>query len=210
MIWSGLPESESEALEKYDIDTVSTTDQIETALAHPYSKPYLWAIEDQVSAHTSLSKFEKRDLSLLKTAIEECRVVKDSYEIALTKKANVISTIAHTAVLQAVKAAKNERELEGLFIAKCIANGAREQAYSGIFASGTSAATLHYVTNDQALDGKLNFLLDAGGELNCYASDIVSAHLPSLSEPWRLLTVGMIDKDVSHQRQILKGVQGDL
>ena len=100
--------------------------------------------------------------------------MKDEYEIALTKKANAISTIAHTAVLKAVKKAKNERELEGLFLERCIANGAREQAYHGIFASGEAAATLHYVKNYEPLEGKLNLLLDAGGEFNCYASDIVS------------------------------------
>ena len=92
----------------------------------------------------------------------------------MTKKANAISTIAHTAVLEAVKHAKNERELEGLFIERCIANGAREQAYHGIFASGEAASTLHYTKNYEPLHGKLNLLLDAGGEYNCYASDIVS------------------------------------
>jgi len=101
--------------------------------------------------------------------------VKDEYEVALTRKANEISTIAHTAVLKAVKTAKNERELEGLFIERCISNGAREQAYHSIVASGTAAATLHYMKNYEPLAGKLNLLLDAGAEYNCYASDIVSS-----------------------------------
>ena len=101
-------------------------------------------------------------------------MVKDEYEIALTKKANAISTVAHTAVLAAVKKASNERELEALFLERCIANGAREQAYHSIVASGTAAATLHYVKNYEPLKGKLNVLLDAGAEYDCYASDIVS------------------------------------
>jgi Xaa-Pro dipeptidase len=109
----------------------------------------------------------------LKEAIEECRVFKDEYEVALIKKANVISTLAHTEVLKRVKHAKNERELEAVFLERCIANGCREQAYHSIVASGTAAATLHYVDNAKPLDGKLNLLLDAGGEYNCYAADIV-------------------------------------
>jgi Xaa-Pro dipeptidase len=92
----------------------------------------------------------------------------------LTLRANEISTIAHTAVLKAVKTAKNERELEAIFLERCIANGCREQAYHSIVASGTAAATLHYVKNYEPLAGKLNLLLDAGGEYGCYASDIVS------------------------------------
>ncbi|PBP17848.1 hypothetical protein BUE80_DR011387, partial [Diplocarpon rosae] len=170
VIWSGLPVSKDEALSLYDVDAVRTTDQVATALAHPRSS--VWVIAKQVSEHITLLEFKQKDFSLLKTAIEECRVVKDEYEIALIKKANNISSLGHTAVLKAVKNANNERELEALFIQKCMANGAREQAYHSIVASGTAGATLHYVNNAQPLAGKLNLLLDAGGEYACYASDI--------------------------------------
>ena len=175
VIWSGLPVSEDEALSLYDVDIVETTAEVAPALAHPHakSKSTIWAIANQVSDHVSFLEFTDKDFTLLKEAIEECRVVKDEYEVALTKKANEISTIAHAAVLKAVKRAKNEMELEGLFIEKCIANGAREQAYHSIVASGEAAATLHYVKNHEPLQDKLNLLLDAGGEYQCYASDIV-------------------------------------
>ncbi len=173
VIWAGLPVSEDEALAKYDVDFVRTTDQVVPYLAHPRADPSVWTIADQVSDNITFLEFENKDFGLLKEAIEECRAVKDEYEIALTRKANAISTIAHTAVLKAVKGAKNERELEGLFLQKCVSNGCREQAYHGIFASGTAAATLHYVKNWEPLKGKLNLLLDAGGEYQCYASDIV-------------------------------------
>ena len=174
MIWSGLPLSKDEALALYDVDSVQSTNDVPSALASAHSKSTVWAIANQVSDHITFLQFENKDLTLLKEAIEECRVVKDEYEVALTKKANAISTVAHTAVLSAVKSAKNERELEGLFIQKSIAGGAREQAYHGIFASGTAAATLHYVKNYEPLEGKLNLLVDAGAEFKCYASDIVS------------------------------------
>jgi Xaa-Pro dipeptidase len=141
-------------------------------LAH--SKRTAYAIAGQVSDHITFLEFEDTDFTLLKEAIEECRVIKDEYEIALTRKANEISTIAHTSVLKSVKHAQNERELEGLFIQKSIANGCREQSYHSIVASGTASATLHYVKNNAPLQDKLNLLLDAGGEYHCYASDIVS------------------------------------
>ncbi|PVH81282.1 putative Xaa-Pro aminopeptidase pepP [Cadophora sp. DSE1049] len=173
VIWSGLPVSEDEALSSYDVDNVRTTNEVAAALAH--GGPTVWAIQDQVSDHITFLEFDDKDYTLLKLAIEECRVIKDEYEIALTKKANIISTVAHTAVLKAVKTATNERELEALFIQKCIANGAREQAYHSIVASGTAGATFHYVNNAQPLEGKLNLLLDAGGEYQCYASDITRA-----------------------------------
>ncbi|KAF8856598.1 putative Xaa-Pro aminopeptidase pepP [Acephala macrosclerotiorum] len=174
VIWMGLPLSQEEALQKYDVDQVLTTDQVNASLAHPRPShsSTVWTIANQVSDHITFLEFTHKDFTLLKTAIEECRVIKDEYEIALTRHANDISTIAHTEVLKRVKAAKNERELEAAFIEKSIANGAREQAYHSIVASGTAAATLHYLKNCAELEGKLNLLLDAGAEFGCYASDI--------------------------------------
>ena len=173
VIWSGLPLSVEEALSLYDVDAVLTSDQVNTSLTTSSSASTVWAIANQVSTSITFLSFDDQDFTLLKEAIEECRAVKDEFEVALTKKANAISTIAHTAVLKAVKAAKNERELHALFIGTCMAHGAKEQAYYSIVASGTAPSTLHYVKNDQPLEGKLNVLLDAGGEYGCYASDIV-------------------------------------
>ncbi|KAI9650343.1 hypothetical protein NHQ30_000356 [Ciborinia camelliae] len=171
VLWSGLPVSPEEALELYDVDEVLTTDTVNAHLALP-NQTKVWAIAPQISTHITFLEFPQKDFTLLKEAIEEARVRKSEYEVALIRKANEISTVAHTAVLKAVKHAKNERELEGLFIKECIARGAREQAYHSIVASGTAAATLHYVKNSEGLEGKLNLLLDAGGEYQCYASDI--------------------------------------
>lgn len=116
--------------------------------------------------------FERKRMEGLREAVEECRITKDDYEVEMIRKANQVSEVAHTAVLKAVKQAKNEKELEAIFLERCIANGCREQAYHGIVASGVNAATLHYQKNDEDLAGRLNLLLDAGGEWRCYASDI--------------------------------------
>lgn len=203
MIWSGLPLSEEEALSLYDVDVVQTTNEVAASLARPHSNATVFAIADQVSDHITFIQFQESDLTLLKEAIEECRVVKDEYEVALTRKANAISTIAHTAVLKAVKKATNERELEGLFIERCIANGAREQAYHGIFASGEAAATLHYTKNYEPLKGKLNLLLDGGGEFKCYASDIVSQVLANVLSPYSSLAFNLIADIVSRHGHFL-------
>ena len=173
VIWSGLPLSPDEALRKYDVDDVRSSSEVNVYLASTESSVKdMWAIQEQVSDHVTFLNFENKNLTLLKEAIEECRVIKDTYEIALIRKANSISTIAHTAVLKAAKLAKNERELEAVFIERCIANGAREQAYHPIVASGENGATLHYGKNADYLEGRSNLLLDAGGEYECYTSDI--------------------------------------
>ncbi|MCJ1367004.1 hypothetical protein MMC16_006135 [Acarospora aff. strigata] len=173
VIWSGLPLSPSEALKLYDVDQVLPTTEVNPFLSSP-TIPHttIYAIQNQVSDHITFLSFSSTDFTALKPAIDTCRVTKDSYEIALTRKANSISTLAHTAVLKRIKHAHNERELEAVFLEKCIANGCREQAYHSIVASGTNAATLHYQKNSEDLAGRENLLLDAGGEYECYASDI--------------------------------------
>ena len=119
-----------------------------------------------------LSSFAQTNNQSLHAAITACRVVKDAYEIASVRQANAISTAAHVAVLKSLYAATNERELEAIFIERCMALGAKNQAYHGIFGAGPNAATLHYVHNNQSLSGKQNVLVDAAAEWNCYCADV--------------------------------------
>lgn len=158
----------------YDVDDVHYSTEVNASLASlaKVGRKTVWAIPNQISEHITFLEFDDKDFSTLKEAIEECRVVKDDYEIALVRKANEVSTLAHTAVLKAVSQAKNERELEAVFIQQCIAHGCRNQAYHSIVASGGNAATLHYQKNNEDLAQRWNLLLDAGGEYHCYAADV--------------------------------------
>ena len=132
----------------------------------------IYAIPHQVSDHITFLSFNEKEFSLLKTAIETCRVVKSTYELALIQETNNVSSAAHIAVIKAAKHAENEQELEAIFLKTCVERGLREQAYHSIIASGMAAATLHYIKNNEPLSGKLNLLIDAGAEKNCYAADI--------------------------------------
>ncbi|KAI0201333.1 peptidase M24, structural domain-containing protein [Astrocystis sublimbata] len=175
VIWTGLPMSTEEALAKYDVDEVLPTTELNPMLARlggKNSKATVFAIAERVADSVTFLEFNNTDFSVLAEAIDECRVVKDDYEIALIKKANDISSKAHRAVLEAVRDARNEYELEGVFIGNCMRQGAKKQAYPSIVASGKAAATLHYVHNDKELAGKDLLLLDAGSEWDTYASDI--------------------------------------
>ncbi|KAI1760662.1 peptidase M24, structural domain-containing protein [Hypoxylon sp. FL1150] len=174
VIWSGLPLSPEEALAKYDVDAVLPSTELNPTLARLGSAPNatVFAIADRISDAVTFLEFTNKDLTILGEAVDECRVLKDEYEIALIKKANEISGAAHKAVLEKVKKAKNEYELEGVFVGTSITHGAKKQAYPSIVASGRAAATLHYVHNDKDLAGKDLLLLDAGAEWSCYSADI--------------------------------------
>lgn len=164
-------------MKEYDVDEVRPTNEVNSTLAQIASsnpQATVYAIDGQVSNDITLTGFANTDLKAVKSAIEVSRVVKDEYEVAMIRKANYISGLGHRAVFSRAKTAKNEQELEAAFLERCIAHGAKEQAYHGIFAAGSGAATLHYVDNSKTLDNKLNMLMDAGSEWNNYASDIVS------------------------------------
>ncbi|KAH8695910.1 putative Xaa-Pro aminopeptidase pepP [Talaromyces proteolyticus] len=182
VIWSGLPMSPAQAKDTYDVDKVLLTSEINPSLAQLGSQVgqngVVFSIQGQISDSTDFVPFPNTDFLAVKTAIEECRAIKDAYEIALLRKANDVTAQAHVAVYKAAKSAKNERELEAAFIATCIAHGCRELAYHPIVASGTSGATLHYVNNNDSLidpttnKRKLNLLLDAAGEYRAYCADV--------------------------------------
>lgn len=182
VIWSGLPMSPEEALRTYDVDNVLSTADVNTTLASTASarggKATAFAIEGQISEETKLHGFAGTNLSDLKKAIENVRVVKDGYEVALLRKANDISAKAHIAAIRAARNADNEREIEAAFIATCISLGCREQAYHPVVAGGENGSTLHYVLNDQELSDpatktrKNSVLIDAGGEYQTYCADI--------------------------------------
>lgn len=185
VIWSGLPLSPTEALKRYDVDYVLETTEVNATLAAIATSIgnscAAFAIPEQVSEGTNFKGFSKVILDALKGVIEKTRVVKDSYEISLLRKANEISAKGHIAAIKASKTASNEREIEAAFIATCIANGSREQSYHPIVACGENGATLHYGKNDEDLinpvtqQRKDNVLIDAGGEYRTYCADITRA-----------------------------------
>jgi len=174
VIWSGLPMSIEEAKEKYDVDEVKTTKEVNSHLASAQTSAQstIFAIPDQVSDDITFLSYKSTNLDLLKVAIETCRVTKSDYEIALIRKANAISTTAHINVMKAASKAKNEAELEAVFLKSCIERQAKHQAYHSIVAAGENGATLHYVKNDSDISRQNLLLLDAGCEVDCYASDI--------------------------------------
>jgi Xaa-Pro aminopeptidase len=67
---------------------------------------------------------------------------------------------------------KHEYEVEAEFLHEFRRQGCQSPAYPSIVAGGANACVLHYVDNDRELrDGEL-LLIDAGCELDGYASDI--------------------------------------
>ncbi|CAK3861606.1 Xaa-Pro aminopeptidase [Lecanosticta acicola] len=121
-------------------------------------------------------KYDKLSLigasSTLKQAIDTCRVIKDQYEIERIRRANEITAEAHTSVLRGMHTFDNEAQVDAAYMQVCIARRAKAQAYDPIVGSGPNATVLHYSENLANFGEGQTIVLDAGCEVECYASDV--------------------------------------
>ena len=104
--------------------------------------------------------------------IDTQRLIKTPFEIDLMRQSANIAAAAHNRAMQFTQPNQKEYEVEAEFLHEFYKNGAEAPAYTSIVAGGVNACTLHYNANNCVLnDGDL-LLIDAGCELDGYASDI--------------------------------------
>ena len=118
---------------------------------------------------------QQRDLCGL---LDEMRLVKDDHELALMRRAARISADAHVRAMQVcaqrLRAGETVREyhLDAELLHEFRTHGSQFPAYGSIVAAGANACVLHYRADAAEIrDGEL-VLIDAGCELDGYASDI--------------------------------------
>jgi Xaa-Pro aminopeptidase len=108
----------------------------------------------------------------IRETLHEMRLIKDQVEIEILKRAGHINAGAHRRAMQATQPGLYEYEIEAEILHEYYRHGSRFPAYSNIVASGANACVLHYITNDTLLKAGDLLLIDAGCELEGYASDI--------------------------------------
>jgi Xaa-Pro aminopeptidase len=127
---------------------------------------------NQVRAQSRNGVTAPDEIHDIRSILDEMRVVKDASEIETMRRAGDISAQAHVRAMQLTRPGKMEYEVEAELLHEFRRNGAQSPAYTSIVAGGANACVLHYVNNDSVLnDGDL-LLIDAGFELDGYASDI--------------------------------------
>jgi Xaa-Pro aminopeptidase len=104
--------------------------------------------------------------------LDDMRLIKDGSELVTMRRAAHISCEAHRRAMQATKPGMAEYEIEAELLHTFRRHGAQAPAYTPIVAGGANACVLHYVANDQPLRQGDLLLIDAGCELDGYASDI--------------------------------------
>jgi Xaa-Pro aminopeptidase len=108
----------------------------------------------------------------VRALLDEMRLLKDPHELDVMRRAARISAQAHVRAMKATAPGRREYEIEAELLHEFRRNGSQFPAYGSIVAAGANACVLHYRENDATLrDGEL-LLIDAGCELDGYASDI--------------------------------------
>ena len=103
--------------------------------------------------------------------LHDMRLYKSRAEIAAMRKAAKVAVKAHERAMRVVRPGMYEYEVEAEYRHEFRRNDAWV-SYSPIVGTGRNSCTLHYVDNNQQLaDGDV-LLIDAGCELDYYASDI--------------------------------------
>ena len=103
--------------------------------------------------------------------VHEMRLIKSSAEIKTIRDACKISAKAHKKAMQACKPGIREHAVEAELNHTFTAHGC-PAAYTSIVGGGENGCILHYTENNAVLEDGHLLLIDAGAELDCYASDI--------------------------------------
>mgnify|MGYP000978712588 CR=1 FL=1 len=104
--------------------------------------------------------------------VHDLRLFKSAAEIRIMRKAAEISAQAHSQTMTVCAAGKYEYELEAELLHSFMKAGSRSPAYTTIVGSGSNACILHYIENTRQMKNGELVLIDAGCEIEHYASDI--------------------------------------
>ncbi len=186
-LWDGLRAGQDGAIAEYGADDafpIGDIDDILPGLIEGRSRVYYAIGSNQEFDHrlmewinTIRSKARQgaqppNEFVALDHLLHDLRLYKSANEVKVMKQAADISARAHIRAMQASRPGLYEYHLEAELDYEFRKGGAKMPAYGSIVAAGKNACILHYRENDALLkDGDL-VLIDAGCEIDCYASDI--------------------------------------
>ncbi len=186
-LWDGLRAGQEGAVRDFGADDafpISDIDDILPGLiegrdrvyssigSHPEFDRHLMDWINSIRSKARLGAQPPNEFEALDHLLHDMRLYKSAAEIKVMRRAADISARAHVRAMQACRAGLHEYSLEAELDYEFRKGGAKMPAYGSIVAAGRNACILHYQQNDALLrDGDL-VLIDAGCEIECYASDI--------------------------------------
>lgn len=186
-IWDGFRFGPKAAAKRFGFDQASSIDDLEEGLnALLANQPAVFlrlgeddSLEGAVAEVLKSVRAQARSGVTAPSAVvdvshllDEMRLFKDTAELGIMRKAAHISAQAHRAAMQATKPGRFEYEVEAELLYHFRRHGSEFPAYGSIVAGGANACVLHYRANNAKLKAGDLLLIDAGCELDNYASDI--------------------------------------
>ena len=186
-LWDGLRAGQEGAISDFgaddafpisDIDDIlpgliEGRDRVYSAMgSNPEFDRHLMDWINTIRSKARLGAQPPNEFEALDHLLHDMRLYKSAAELKVMRHAAAISARAHVRAMQACRAGLHEFSLEAELDYEFRKGGAKMPAYGSIVAAGRNACILHYQENDALLrDGDL-VLIDAGCEIDCYASDI--------------------------------------
>ena len=192
-IWDGYRLGPDAAVSALGVQAAHSVTQLDTQLPkllenqqtvwYPFAthKGLETRIDDWLNAVRARVRFgvlcpaQQRDACAL---LDEMRLIKDAHEQDIMRRAAQISAQAHVRAMQTcarlLRDGEDVREyhLEAELLHEFRRHGAASPAYTSIVAAGANACVLHYRADTAPVRAGELVLIDAGCELDGYASDI--------------------------------------
>jgi Xaa-Pro aminopeptidase len=119
-----------------------------------------------------LAKYPAHAVAKSNPILQRLRAVKDPIELKVMQQACDITEKGFRRILNFIKPAVWEYEIEAELVHEFVKNRSKGFAYTPIVASGNNANVLHYIENNQQCKAGDLILLDAAAEYANYASDL--------------------------------------
>ncbi|HEU0234291.1 MAG TPA: Xaa-Pro aminopeptidase [Gallionella sp.] len=190
-VWDGYRAGPDAAKEQFGFDAAYSIVQLDeklaelmgnqSALFYPLGHDAAWdqrvlKLRSAVQAKVRSGICAPDEIRDVRALLNEMRLFKDAHELDIMRRAAAISVQAHRRAMQFTRPGQFEYQVEAELLHEFCRHGARHPAYPTIVAGGANACVLHYVGNNAALnDGDL-LLIDAGCEMDGYASDITRSY----------------------------------
>jgi len=186
-IWDGYRYGPKAAARAFGFDAAYPIGKLDQKLLELLAdRPSLWCVLGHDSAwdqriHAALNavrgmaragKRAPRAMHDLRAEVDAMRLLKDTHEQAILRRAADIASAGHARAMRACRPGMAEYELEAELSYEFRRRGADAHAYTPIVAGGHHACVLHYVDNNRLLPANGLVLIDAGCEVEGYAADI--------------------------------------
>lgn len=186
-VWDGFRYGPDAASEKFGFDAAYPIAQLDEKLGelmgnqpmlyYPIGADPDWdariiKLREAVKAKARTGIRVPKEIRDVREQVNEMRLFKDGHEQDIMRRAAKVSCDAHRRAMRFTRPGRHEYEVEAELLHEFCRHGARHPAYTSIVAGGANACTLHYVGNNAVLNEGDLLLIDAGCELDGYASDI--------------------------------------